>query len=96
MYDIYIVRTTFDCASFAVFASPTMTSHGQSTIVHRAVAKEEAGFSNDQIEKIGAGPPEDVDIDPALDRAITRKFDKHIIPWLFGLWLLAFIGLKPF
>ena len=34
---------------------------------------------------------EDVDIDPALDRAITRKFDLHIIPWLFGLWLLAFI-----
>lgn len=73
-----------------------MTSHGQSTLVHRAVAKEEAGFSNDQIEKIGAGPPGDVDIDPALDRAITRKFDRHIVPWLFGLWLLAFIGLKPF
>lgn len=30
-------------------------------------------------------------IDPALDRAITRKFDTHILPWLFGLWLLAFI-----
>ena len=32
-----------------------------------------------------------VDLDPALDRAITRKFDKHIVPWLFGLWLFAFI-----
>lgn len=20
-----------------------------------------------------------------------RKFDKHLVPWLFGLWLLAFI-----
>lgn len=30
-------------------------------------------------------------IDPALDRAITRKFDTHILPWLFGLWLFAFI-----
>ncbi len=31
------------------------------------------------------------DIDPALDRRLTRKFDFHIVPWLFGLWLLAFI-----
>ncbi len=30
-------------------------------------------------------------IDHALDRRITRKFDFHIVPWLFGLWLLAFI-----
>jgi len=30
-------------------------------------------------------------IDPALDARITRKFDTHIVPWLFGLWLLAFI-----
>ena len=34
---------------------------------------------------------ENIEIDPALDRAITRKFDLHIVPWLFGLWLLAFI-----
>lgn len=32
-----------------------------------------------------------VDIGSALDQAITRKFDRHIVPWLFGLWLLAFI-----
>lgn len=31
------------------------------------------------------------EIDPVLDRAITRKFDAHLLPWLFGLWLLAFI-----
>ena len=30
-------------------------------------------------------------LDHALDRRITRKFDFHIVPWLFGLWLLAFI-----
>lgn len=33
----------------------------------------------------------DLEIDTALDRGITRKFDTHIVPWLFGLWLLAFI-----
>ncbi|KAL9631438.1 MAG: hypothetical protein Q9204_004230 [Flavoplaca sp. TL-2023a] len=30
-------------------------------------------------------------IEPGLNRTITRKFDFHIIPWLFGIWLLAFI-----
>lgn len=30
-------------------------------------------------------------ISPELEKRITRKFDKHIVPWLFGLWLLAFI-----
>ena len=30
-------------------------------------------------------------IDPKLDRRITRLFDLHIMPWLFGIWLLAFI-----
>ena len=34
---------------------------------------------------------EQLEISPALDRAITRKFDTHILPLLFGLWLLAFI-----
>lgn len=32
-----------------------------------------------------------LEISPALDRALTRKFDTHLVPWLFGLWLLAFI-----
>jgi hypothetical protein len=30
-------------------------------------------------------------INLALDRRLTRKFDRHVVPWLFGLWLLAFI-----
>ena len=30
-------------------------------------------------------------IDPALNQRITRKFDTYIVPWLFGIWLLAFI-----
>ena len=43
------------------------------------------------LEETDSNKLEDVAIDPALDRAITRKFDLHLIPWLFGLWLLAFI-----
>ncbi|KAF2160800.1 hypothetical protein M409DRAFT_70130 [Zasmidium cellare ATCC 36951] len=29
--------------------------------------------------------------DPAAERRITRKLDLHILPWIFALWLLAFI-----
>ncbi|BFZ65409.1 hypothetical protein YB2330_006575 [Saitoella coloradoensis] len=33
----------------------------------------------------------DQPIDPILEAKIRRKLDFHIIPWIFGLWLLAFI-----
>lgn len=46
---------------------------------------------NSQSEKYEIPEAEPVDIDPALDHRLTRKFDLHIVPWLFGLWLLAFI-----
>lgn len=26
------------------------------------------------------------ELDPAIDKRVTRKFDTHIIPWLFGIW----------
>jgi hypothetical protein len=31
------------------------------------------------------------DIPADLEKRITRKLDKRLMPWLFGLWLLAFI-----
>jgi len=30
-------------------------------------------------------------ISAELDKKITRQLDKHLMPWLFGMWLLAFI-----
>ncbi len=32
-----------------------------------------------------------IQIDPGVDARVTRKFDRRVIPLLFGLWLLAFI-----
>jgi hypothetical protein len=26
------------------------------------------------------------EFDPEIDRRVTRKFDLHIMPWLFGIW----------
>lgn len=31
------------------------------------------------------------EIPAELDKRITRKLDRRLMPWLFGLWLLAFI-----
>ncbi|KXH34930.1 hypothetical protein CSIM01_01966 [Colletotrichum simmondsii] len=31
------------------------------------------------------------EIDPTLSKRLDRKIDVHIIPWLFGIWLFAFI-----
>jgi hypothetical protein len=46
--------------------------------------------SQTQLEKFDTFE-EQLQIDPTADKKITRKFDTHIVPWLFGLWLLAFI-----
>jgi len=43
------------------------------------------------MEKTNTTWDDTVDIDPELDRRISRKFDMHIVPFLFGLWLWAFI-----
>lgn len=37
------------------------------------------------------GSPLPVTVDAALERRITRKLDVHLMPWLFVIWLLAFI-----
>jgi hypothetical protein len=34
---------------------------------------------------------QDTAIDSIIDKRLKRKFDKHIMPWLFGLFLFAFI-----
>ncbi|KAK5655800.1 hypothetical protein OQA88_5338 [Cercophora sp. LCS_1] len=32
-----------------------------------------------------------LETNPALDKQLNRKFDLHILPWLFGIWLFSFI-----
>lgn len=29
---------------------------------------------------------------PELEKKITLKTDTHVLPWIFAIWLLAFIG----
>lgn len=29
--------------------------------------------------------------DPVIEKRLVRKLDLHILPWIFLLWLLAFI-----
>ncbi|KAF2738575.1 MFS general substrate transporter [Polyplosphaeria fusca] len=43
------------------------------------------------IEKVDTTWDSSAEIPADLDRRITRKLDVRLMPWLFGLWLLAFI-----
>lgn len=52
--------------------------------------KVEEGMEKAPLENIISGEAE-FHIDAEMEKTLTRKFDRHIIPWLFGLWLLAFI-----
>ncbi|KAI1423856.1 MFS transporter-like protein [Xylaria sp. FL1777] len=44
-----------------------------------------------QIEDQTATEAARAEIDTQLSRKLDRKFDRHIIPWVFGIWLFAFI-----
>ena len=48
-------------------------------------------FHAPDIEQANTAWDDTVEISAELDKRITRKLDKHLMPWLFGLWLLAFI-----
>jgi hypothetical protein len=30
-------------------------------------------------------------IDPSIEKSVVRKFDRRIVPWLFGMFLLCFL-----
>lgn len=53
--------------------------------------KSETTYVNGYNEKPDAPLTEAPPSNPELDRRINRKFDLHVVPWLFGLWLLAFM-----
>ncbi|KAJ4302852.1 hypothetical protein N0V90_001743 [Kalmusia sp. IMI 367209] len=43
------------------------------------------------VEKINSTWSDPADIPADVEKRITRKLDRRLMPWLFGLWLLAFI-----
>jgi hypothetical protein len=53
--------------------------------------RNESRVENTESFKRNAASTGQHEIDPHLDRRLNRKFDLHIVPILFGLWLLAFI-----
>ena len=65
-----------DLKDKAELSTPESQKDGKLDMDHVETAKPEAN---------------NYEISDELDRHITRKFDTHVVPWLFGLWLLAFI-----
>ncbi|KAF2653746.1 MFS general substrate transporter [Lophiostoma macrostomum CBS 122681] len=45
----------------------------------------------EKVDKVATNDAGIPDIPPDLEKRILRKLDLHLMPWLFGLWLLAFI-----
>lgn len=41
--------------------------------------------SGNHVEALRRGQ-EHTDIDPQTEKRLDRKFDLHIMPWLFGIW----------
>lgn len=46
--------------------------------------EENASILKEEAEHIAAR-------DPDFEEKILRKCDRHVLPWLFGIWLFAFI-----
>jgi len=62
------------------------------------VTKQPEKYDNDAIAKLDIGHTEKALLEaeqweenPELDKRLNRKFDLHILPWLFGIWLFSFI-----
>ena len=55
------------------------------------LANGHTDYVNGDTEKADARLTDELEANPELDKRINRKFDFHVVPWLFGLWLLAFI-----
>ncbi|KAL8819372.1 MAG: hypothetical protein Q9223_002186 [Gallowayella weberi] len=56
-----------------------------------AKEKAEPRGADDLAIHVEASYADNQALDPSLNQRITRRLDRHIIPWLFGIWLLAFI-----
>ncbi len=47
--------------------------------------KLESGYHETRVEKLSKIET-NYEIDPEIEKRVTRKCDRHIIPWLFGIW----------
>lgn len=70
-------------------------SFGKKTVEQTDFNPKEVPTQSQHVEnEKGIQVQSDASVDPAMDRRLTHKFDRRILPWLFGLWLLAFIGIE--
>jgi hypothetical protein len=55
------------------------------------VASDHGVQQPQHVEKSPTDAEAQHEIDPDLNKKVVRKCDLHIIPWLFAIWLFAFI-----
>ena len=49
-------------------------------------SNSEREFSTFRTEQARTAAQSQHELDAVIEKGITRKFDVHIIPWLFGIW----------
>lgn len=60
-------------------------SHVQREMSGSPDYKLDVGQEERHVEKVSAAGIQH-EVDPVIDKRVTRKFDRHILPWLFGIW----------
>ncbi|KEZ39858.1 hypothetical protein SAPIO_CDS8799 [Scedosporium apiospermum] len=68
--------------------NPAFTAHGIGISTMAVDVEHRPKIEYDQKESSG---DEDFEEDLELEKRLNRKFDLHIVPWLFGIWLFSFI-----
>ncbi|ELQ33418.1 hypothetical protein OOU_Y34scaffold00946g12 [Pyricularia oryzae Y34] len=58
-------------------------------IVSSTTAPDSDSTKGVTVDKEAVG--EHLELDPVIDKRLDRKFDWHILPFLFGIWLFSFI-----
>lgn len=59
--------------------------------VNMSLQEEKLGHAEEIDEKDTSGTGYTHVEDPVLEKKIVRHLDRRILPWIFSLWLLAFI-----
>jgi hypothetical protein len=59
--------------------------HRDSEMSESLNRKFDVDLDETRVEKLVTAETQS-EIDPVIDKRVTRKFDLHIRPWLFGIW----------
>jgi hypothetical protein len=76
---------------FRYTAFPDSLSESPTVEINMSLQEEKLDHAEEIDEKDTSGTGYTHVEDPVLEKKIVRHLDRRILPWIFALWLLAFI-----